>query len=514
MESDFETLEGTFEGKFYKKRYLDFSNVELINRVKMLEAILDSIEHPIFWKNEYFQIIGGNQAFKNFSNMSAEKYLGKTVDEVPMLKIHAENYKKDDRAVFCEGKTIKKTEEVFINKTDKRIIHIIKSPVRENGEIIAITVTFKDVTKQKKIENELFKASYTDVLTGLYNRAYFDKKILELDNESNYPLTVAMIDVNGLKIMNDTFGHVIGDLVLQKIAKVLKDNFFDEAIVARIGGDEFAIIFSNTLLSKVEQMCKVASLEIHNIKINNVKLSISYGCATKTNGTEDLSEIFVDADDLMYRRKRANYNVYRKNIVNTIMQNLYKLLPDETLHGKLVSKNCVAIAKKLNYSIEDIKKLSDFAGFHDIGKIGISKELLEKTEPLTKEDWAILRSHSEIGYAILNSSDEYREYANLVLTHHERYDGEGYPKGLKGDAIPEFSRLLCVADAIAAMEVNRTYRKALTKEQILFELKDNLGTQFDPRFGKVAIELIESGALDVTKYSSEKFDLKDFIELK
>lgn len=514
MESKLKKTGKSFGECFCKKEYSGLSNLELINRVNILETLLDSMDMPVLWKNKKFQIICSNKAFKEYINMKDKDYIGKTDFEIPMWKNQAKEYRKDDEFVIDEGKTIKKTEEIFISETEKRIIDTIKVPIRENGEIVAIAVTFKDVTEQKKVEKELFKASYTDALTGLYNRAYFDKMIVELDHKENYPLTVAMIDVNGLKIMNDTFGHTTGDLVLQKIANVLKAKLVDESIVARIGGDEFAVIFPKTVLSNAQKYFKVAALEINNTKINNVKLSISYGCATKTTEKEDLSKIFVVADDLMYKRKRINYHDYRKNIVNTIMQNLYKALPSETLHGKLVSKNCRAIAEKLNYSLEDRKKIANFAGFHDIGKIGISRALLEKTGTLTDEDWAILKSHSEVGYAILNSSDEYREYANLVLTHHEHYDGTGYPKGLKGTAIPEFSRLLCVADAIAAMEVTRTYRKALTKEQILFELKDNLGTQFDPLFAKTAIDMIESGELDVTSYTSEKFDLKDFSNLE
>lgn len=510
MESNLEILEDTFEEKFYNKKYKDFSNAELINRIRMIETILDSMYTPVFWKNDKFQIVGSNKAFKRYIKMDNEKYIGKTDAEIEIWKSKAADYRKDDEAVLFEGKTVEVTEDVFINETEKRIINTVKSPIRENGKIVAVMIAFKDITEQKTIEDELFKASYTDALTGLYNRAYFDKKIEELDNEADYPLTVAMADVNGLKIMNDTFGHHVGDQVLQTVSDVLRDKLCDESIVARLGGDEFAVIFPRMELEKAESLFEIAALTVNTTKIKSVKLSISYGCATKTSKKEDLAKIFVAADELMYRRKKANHCSYRKTIVNTIMKNLYQLLPDETLHAKLVSKNCLAIAEKINYSVEDRKKLADFAGFHDIGKIGISKELLEKTGPLTEDEWAILKSHSEVGYAILSSSEEYREYANLVLTHHEHYDGGGYPKGLKGKNIPEFSRLLGVADAIASMESTRAYRKALSKEEIVSELKKYAGTQFDPFFAQVAIYLIESEELNVTDYADEKFDLKDF----
>jgi diguanylate cyclase (GGDEF)-like protein/PAS domain S-box-containing protein len=465
---------------------------------------------PIFWKNTKFEIIASNKAFKKYIGMDVKEYLGKTDDEIPMWKSKAKTYRKADEKVLNEGKIIKVVEEIFINKNEKRIIETIKSPVIEGNEIIAITIILKDITEQKKAEEKLFKASYTDALTGLYNRAYFDKKIIELDDKRNYPLSVAMADVNGLKIMNDTFGHAVGDQVLQKIAEVLQATLLENTVIARLGGDEFAFIFPKTSLVSTEGQLEVASLEIHKNKIENVKLSISYGCATKLDAKKNLRDVFALADDIMYRRKRIGHKIYRKNIINTIMQNLFRLLPDETLHAKLVSKNCLAIAKHLKYSISDQMKMANFAGFHDIGKIAISKKILEKIEPLTEEDWTILKSHSEVGYMILSSSGDYREYADLVLTHHERYDGKGYPKGIKGKNIPEFSRILCVGDAIAAMESDRAYRKALTKEEILSELEANKGTQFDPKFAQVAIDLIKSGSLNVTDYSDEKFDLEDF----
>ena len=514
MDSRPKISDETFEEKDYKKQYSDSSNVKLINRIKMLELMLDSMDIPIFWKNKDFQIIGSNKAFKEYVGIDSEKYLGKTDAEITLWKSCSKEYRKYDEKVLCEGENVKIVEEILINNTEKRIIETIKSPIIENSKVVGISIMFKDITKEKKVEQELFKASYTDALTGLYNRAYFDKKITELDDKSNYPLTVAMIDVNGLKIMNDTFGHAVGDQALQKIGSILKDMLCCEAVVARIGGDEFAAIIPKVSLAEVEKRLEEISLEIHKTKVKNVKLSISYGCESKTSNEQDLNKIFAEADRLMYDRKRNELEDSYNNAAYVIMRNLYRLLPDETLHSKLVSKNCLAIAKKLNYDSEKLKKIANFASFHDIGKIAISKKLLYKTEPLTQEDWTILKRNPEVGYAILSSFDEYSEYANLLLSHCERYDGKGYPKGLKGDAIPEFSRILNVGDAIAAMESERAYRSALTKDEIICELEKNKGTQFDPYFAQIAIDLIKDGSLNVTKYGDEKFDLEDFSDLE
>jgi len=149
------------------------------------------------------------------------------------------------------------------------------------------------------------------------------------------------------------------------------------------------------------------------------------------------------------------------------------------------------IGKQLNLREDELNLLRHMANLHDIGKIGVDESILNKNGPLTKEEWQEVRKHPEIGYRLLVSSNEYADIARDILHHHERYDGKGYPQGLTATDIPFFSRIIAVADAYDAMTSERPYRHALLHEEAINELKNNMGTQFDPEIAQNFIDSFE-----------------------
>lgn len=196
------------------------------------------------------------------------------------------------------------------------------------------------------------------------------------------------------------------------------------------------------------------------------------------------------AEDYMYRHKVIESNSMRGNIINVILNTLYEKNPREERHSKRVSELCQRIGVAMGLSETEINKLKVSGLLHDIGKIAIEEQVLNKPGRLTDQEWNEIKRHPDIGYRILSSSLEMMEIVQYILFHHERFDGTGYPRGLKREEIPLLSRIIAVADAYDAMTNARTYKKALDKDAAIKELIQNKGTQFDPHIVDVFIEKV------------------------
>ncbi|MEI6602227.1 MAG: HD domain-containing phosphohydrolase [Clostridia bacterium] len=332
--------------------------------------------------------------------------------------------------------------------------------------------------------------SFHDHLTGLHNRRYYDAELERMDQEMYVPLVLAMVDVNGLKLTNDAFGHKIGDQLLAKVADILKKECRDEDFVARVGGDEFVLLLPKTDADYAEKIIERINQAISKEKINNVTLSVSIGYAVRQKMTEDINEIFKRAEDDMYKHKLSESMSMRSNTIELIMRTLFEKSNREMLHSKRVSSLCVAIAEELALNKDEINQLRTAGLMHDIGKIGIDENILNKDSSLQTMEWNEIVRHPEIGYRILSSVNEFSEIAEFVLSHHERWDGTGYPRGLIGEKICLQARIIAVADAFDAMTSDRPYRKALNIEEAVLEIKKNAATQFDPNIAGIFIEKV------------------------
>jgi diguanylate cyclase (GGDEF)-like protein/putative nucleotidyltransferase with HDIG domain len=297
-----------------------------------------------------------------------------------------------------------------------------------------------------------------------------------------------MADVNGLKLINDSFGHNAGDELLQRVAEVIKKGCRPQDEVSRIGGDEFVILMPQTnaieaeaIINNIHSMCikeKVASLD----------LSISFGWQTKKQIEEDITEALNKAEDYMYRKKLFEGPSMRSKTIETIIKTLHEKNTREEQHSKRVALICKEMAKNLGLCKEEIKEIENIGLLHDIGKIAIDEAILNKSDKLNDAEWEEIRKHPEIGYRILNAVNDMSEMSEYVLSHHERWDGGGYPKGLKGEEIPLKARIIAIADTYDAMISDRAYRKALSEEVAVSEIKKNAGIQFDPYLAKLFIE--------------------------
>ncbi len=360
----------------------------------------------------------------------------------------------------------------------------------EEGNPRKIIGTIQDITGRKKKEEQILYLSYHDQLTGLYNRRFYEEELKRLDTKRNLPLTVIMVDVDFLKSINDKFGHAIGDKVLKKVAEILKNGCRSDDIIARIGGDEFVILLPKTDISKTKQIIERIQRLSDEEKIEDVNISISFGSKTKNIEFENIKEIFKFAEDQMYKYKRSKILKVENSEVNQIMQSLYKNNTREHLHSIRVSKLCEAIAAGMNFDFADIAQIKIAGLMHDIGKVEINREILNKPEKLNKNERDIIKKHPESGYRILNSVPEFSEVASYVLQHHERWDGKGYPKGLRGEEILQIARIIAVADSYDAMTTDRIYEDALNDKEAIEELQRCSGTQFDPYIIEIFIEKV------------------------
>ena len=192
----------------------------------------------------------------------------------------------------------------------------------------------------------------------------------------------------------------------------------------------------------------------------------------------------------MYKHKLYESHSMRTKTIDMIMNTLFEKSTREMFHSKRVSDLCEAITLHMNFDQDDINSVKLAGLMHDIGKMGIDEKILNKPKSLTTSQWDEMRKHPEIGYRILNSSNEFSDMANYVLQHHERYDGNGYPNKLKGEEISIEARIIAVADSYDAMTSDRTYRKGLTEEEAINEIKKCAGKQFDPSIAKILVEKV------------------------
>lgn len=297
-----------------------------------------------------------------------------------------------------------------------------------------------------------------------------------LDIEKNLPISIIMCDVNGLKLVNDSFGHDCGDLLLKKVANIIKKVCRKDDLVARTGGDEFVIVLPRTTENETAQFANVIKDLASKEKIVNIELSISYGYDTKTLATQSIIELIANAENHMYRHKLYERSSIRSKTIDLIMSALFEKSNREAMHSNRVSDICQSIATKMNFSEDAVNQMRIAGLIHDIGKIGVDENILNKPGRLSLDERMDIERHPEIGWKILSSTNEFSELAQFVLNHHEKWDGSGYPNGLKGDSIPLEARIISVADSYDAMTSERSYRKGMSIDAAIIELKRCSGT--------------------------------------
>lgn len=437
---------------------------ELIQIKKAFESTSDAM--AIF--NPSGQLTNYNDAFTTIMDRTeiSEMELSKKLEEA-LFSVLA------DGVPWNGERTI-----VTVNGLLKTVL-IQGDSVYENDTIIGAVIILKDITERKVAEEEIKYIGSHDHLTGLFNRYGYDEIIQNLDNIYQLPLSVIMADLNGLKLINDTYGHAIGDQFLQKAAEAMKSICRKKDLVVRWGGDEFVILLPQTSFEQAKMIAYRITQESSQVKCEGVPVSMAMGIACKEREEEDITAIMKLAEDKMYRQKLTDSRSTKSSILNALNKALQVKSHETEEHTENMQQIGQKLGMRLGLSTEELSRLNLVMRLHDIGKINIPTEILKKKGALTAEEWALVKKHPEIGYRITKATEEFAHVAQEILSHHEKWDGTGYPQNLKGEAIPYLSRITSIVDSYEVMLNGRPYKEPMSKEDIIDELKRCSGTQFD-----------------------------------
>ncbi|HUW65524.1 MAG TPA: HD domain-containing phosphohydrolase [Spirochaetia bacterium] len=337
--------------------------------------------------------------------------------------------------------------------------------------------------------------SVRDSLTGLFNRLKFEEALKELA-ACDEPVSVSVIDLDGLKLVNDTLGHARGDEMIKAAAGVISASCRPGDFVARVGGDEFAMILPGTDAEAAERVCQAIcdNVESFNRGGPTLHLSISLGSATCRSGDLPLEVTVKAADAAMYRNKLAKTADKRCSLLSILNAVLAEKGYMTNAHAHKLSRLAHLFGEAVGLPSEQGRDLELLAVARDVGKVGVPDFVLLKPGPLTVEERSLMEKHCEIGHKIAKSAAELETIAQFILHHHERWDGCGYPQGLKGEEIPLVCRLLAIIDAYDAMTSERPYRRALTHDEAVAELKRCAGSQFDPTMVETFLNNVAPGS--------------------
>lgn len=342
-------------------------------------------------------------------------------------------------------------------------------------------------------EEKIRHLSFYDPLTGLHNRGFLEAAMYRLDTDRQLPLSVILADLNGLKLVNDTYGHEMGDKMLKRAASILQEATRDEDVIARWGGDEFLLLFPQTDEKAAEEICQRVKGLCQQARVGHLPISMALGAATRYNRQQDLSIFVKDAEDSMYRQKLTERRSTKSTVLGALLKTLGEKSFETEEHAWNMQKIALKMGEKLSLSAAESSRLSLMITLHDIGKIKLPEELLNKKTPLTPEEWEQMKEHPETGYRIASSMEDFAHVADDILSHHERWDGQGYPRGLKGEQISLLARVAAIADAYEVMSNGRPYRKALDPGEIVAEFKKAAGNQFDPELVEILLSILREG---------------------
>ncbi|HSV32307.1 MAG TPA: PAS domain-containing protein [Atribacteraceae bacterium] len=458
-------------------------------RESQLWAIIDNQLGLIVLKDCEGRILIVNNAFcRSFGLNDPKQAVGKSDYEFHPPDL-AEKYRLDDQEVMRTGKPLV-VEETILDRGERKTFETSKSPIRnEQGEILGVTVFCRDITERKKAEERIWALSFRDHLTGLYNRAFFEEEFHRLGNSRELPFAIILADVNGLKLVNDAFGHDRGDELLIRFAAALTQTFRKEDIVSRWGGDEFIVLLPHSNPSVIEEVIARLHHACREAASDQLPLSVSAGYAMKEDPDTPLDRVIREAEERMYQHKLAESRRTHQAIIAFLEGSLQVSARETEAHVHQVRRLARAIGSALPLPESALNDLELSARLHDLGKIAIPARILDKPGPLNPSEWETMQTHPTIGYRITKSSPDLSRIAEVILAHHERWDGTGYPQRLKGEAIPLLARIIAIADAYDIMTRGRPYRKRIAKAAARQELTRSSGSQFDPRLVNLFLSL-------------------------
>lgn len=471
---------------------LQQTNVLLGKKRNELKNILDTVGEGVFGVDTDGKCIFCNDCCLNILSYQDESDLigkdmfglvyGKEKDGSLMDRAECDI----DRTILSGEKT-NAEDKVFWRADNKSFqVEFFSQPMYKGDQICGAVITFTDISERKKNEEKLHYLCHHDTLTGLINRERLRIEMQYLDEEEYLPLSVVYCDLNSLKLTNDIFGHEEGDNLIRTAADVLASVSRKHDIIARIGGDEFVWLLPNTDSIAAKKIMDRVKNRLSHRNASVLTCSMAMGTSTRVHLDEGLDQTLENAENEMYLEKSAERNSYETDTLRNMIDRLHESSPYDKSHSENVSLLCEKMGVALRWPKDKIRILKDAGYYHDIGKIVMMRNASSKVCPMPSMKSAEMNQHPIIGFRIMNLFSNTQDLAESIYYHHERWDGTGYPKGLKGAEIPVNSRIIAIAEQYDHL-VNSLTEKPESKEKALMKIQLSSGTKFDPMLAELFV---------------------------
>ncbi len=450
-----------------------------------MKNVINAIPYIISYKDINGNLTGCNKAFEKFVgrdelNLLGEKYKENCLEKELVLEIankDGNNLKKKNKRLY------------EIQYENNKVMKVEKFPLKDSeGKIIGVVGLSEDISEDKKFQNKIIEESYKDKTTGLYNRNYFEKIAVEIDKNFNGKLILIMGDSDALKLVNDSLGHLEGDRYLRDLSRIILEVVNKRGDVIRWGGDEFIILIPNANIEDAKEVTERINYLCRNNDSSPIPISLSMGYSYREENNKTLDKMIEEAENEVYKEKLIKSEKTKKRLFEYIQKSLMeKCCESEEVRKRkhiLIQKICeeLNLTKK---EIEDIQLASDLCS---IGMIAIPDNIAKKNiDELTDKEIEILKTHPDKGYRIVKSYPEIAKVSKIILTHHEDYNGKGYPLGLAGEDIPLGARIIRI---IEDYNYYLKFDNKITKKDIEIKIKSQSYEKYDPKLVKVFLKVI------------------------
>jgi len=455
-----------------------------------LRTLVESSPDLILRFDERMRYVFVNATFEHMTGIERDRLIGRTNKELGMPEDKCGAWESDLEKVFHSGRE-RNIEFSFWGLFGKRHFWGRLIPEFDRiGRVETVMMVARDITERKQAEEHIRYLSFHDSVTGLYNRAYFEEEVRRLDSRRLLPVSFIMGDVNNLKLTNDVFGHHEGDRVLQTIADILRETCRDEDIIARWGGDEFVVILPDTDVETAQAICSRIRETAKNSSQTVILPSIALGTAAKTDAEQNIYRIIMKAEAHMYDNKLAESRENQGLVISSLLAGVRKKWPEADQHVARALALAHSFGKTLKLSERQMESLDQIIRLHDIGKAIIPDDLLRKPGRLSYQEWEIVKRHPEAGYRIVKTFDETAGISAEILAQRERWDGSGYPRGLKDRQIPYLTRIATILDVYDVITHDRPYERTFSSREAIDILRRDAGRYFDPDLVEPFVSII------------------------
>ncbi len=373
----------------------------------------------------------------------------------------------------------------------------------DEQKLVGKLFMFHDVTDVRQTFFEFEKSMLFDSVTGFYNKQSFLTQIPQWNIPEYWPVSVAVCNVDGMNAINEAYGTAFGDAVMRNISRYIRRRVGDKVFCAKIDNGDIVIVLEGMYNADAATLLDAIEDDIQDF-YENMPVSIEFGVATKEDTEKSIEKILQDARASMQKKKMLKDKSASSSLVDSLKQTLCESDYQTEEHVERTREMAARLGREMGISDSDIGRLELLAVLHDIGKVAIPQDIIKKQGKLTPEERSIIEQHTVKGYRIAKSSAELEDIADGILSHHEKWDGTGYPNRLKGEDIPLIARIISAVDSHDVMVNDRPYHKAMPEADAIAELKRCAGTQFDPHVVDVFVQLLEREELPKEEAAQEQ----------